>query len=114
MLCLSCTGFFEYEQRKIWDEFLRVKVPTSHLAGRLRPDGAARGFNLIPLGRSHGLVERVEIDAYDLNKVAQGPEGLERISPVSHPEHGDSLVSGSRLRNRPSNKKGLARNLNSC
>lgn len=55
------------------EEFLRVMAPTSHLAAvsssggvRRRPDGAARGFNLITLERSRGQVWRVKVQTFNL------------------------------------------------
>ena len=56
------------------DEFLRVMAPTSHLAAtspsgvRRRPDGAARGFNLITLERGKRLVQRVVVQTFTLDK----------------------------------------------
>lgn len=56
------------------DEFVRVMAPTSHLAPtspsgvRRRPDGAARGFNLISLLRPQGHVQRVIVQTFSLHK----------------------------------------------
>lgn len=55
-------------------EFLRVMAPTSHLAAtspsgiRRRPDGAARGFNLITLERDQRQVQRVVVQTFILDK----------------------------------------------
>lgn len=54
------------------EEFLRVMAPTSHLVATSpsgvcrRPDGAARGFNLITLERHNGCVSRVKIQTFTL------------------------------------------------
>lgn len=61
------------------EEFLRVMAPTSHLAAtsssgvRRRPDGAARGFNLITLERPKGQVWRVKVQTYTLEKGSPSP-----------------------------------------
>lgn len=55
-------------------EFLRLMAPTSHLAAtspsgvRRRPDGAARGFNLITLERHQRKVQRVVVQTFTLDK----------------------------------------------
>ena len=55
------------------DEFLRIMAPTSHLAAtspsgvRRRPDGAARGFNLITLERHQRQVQRVVVQTFTLD-----------------------------------------------
>lgn len=50
------------------EEFLRVMAPTSHLGEGRRPDGAARGFNLIKLKRHQRQVQHVEVQTFSLNK----------------------------------------------
>ncbi|GHU48893.1 hypothetical protein AGMMS50289_25870 [Betaproteobacteria bacterium] len=56
------------------DEFLRIMAPTSHLAATSpsgvsrRPNGAARGFNLITLQRVQRQVQRVEVQTFTLDK----------------------------------------------
>ncbi|MBK7664433.1 MAG: metallophosphoesterase [Sterolibacteriaceae bacterium] len=62
------------------EEFLRVMAPTSHLAAtsptgvRRRPDGAARGFNLITLERSRRRVWRVKVQTFTLDKGSPRPD----------------------------------------
>jgi hypothetical protein len=61
------------------EELLRVMAPTSHLAAtsssgvRRRPDGAARGFNLITLVRSKGQVWRVKVQTFTLEMGSPSP-----------------------------------------
>ncbi|MBK8183230.1 MAG: metallophosphoesterase [Candidatus Competibacteraceae bacterium] len=56
------------------EEFLRLMAPTSHLAAtspsgiRRRPDGAARGFNLITLERHQRQVQRVVVQTFTLDR----------------------------------------------
>jgi len=50
------------------DEFLRVMAPSSHLGSQRRPDGAARGFNLITLERHERQVQRVKVQTCILDK----------------------------------------------
>jgi len=54
--------------QKPQDEFLRVMAPTSHLGSQRRPDGAARGFDLITLERSKRQVQRVKVQTFTLDK----------------------------------------------
>ena len=50
------------------DEFLRVMAPTSHVGSRRRPDGAARGLNLIALERHKRQVQRVTVQTFTLDE----------------------------------------------
>lgn len=49
------------------NEFVRVMAPTSHLGSMRRPDGAARGFNLITLNRSDRQVRGVKVQTFKLD-----------------------------------------------
>ena len=49
-------------------EVLRVMAPTTHLQKNKRPIGERRGFNLITLNRSHGSVEEIVVDSYELGE----------------------------------------------
>ena len=48
------------------DEFLRIMAPTTHLDNKLRPNGAPRGFNIITLNRTGGVVNKVTVSTYEL------------------------------------------------
>ena len=50
------------------NEFLRVMAPTSHLESNRRPEGAARGFNLITLERPNHQVQRVIVQTFKLEQ----------------------------------------------
>ncbi len=50
------------------DEILRVMAPTTHLEGKKRPDGQLRGFNVITLHRSHGMVSGIEVASYEFGE----------------------------------------------
>ena len=47
-------------------EFVRVMAPTSHLNSQRRPEGGARGFNLVTLNRSSRQVQSVTIQTFTL------------------------------------------------
>lgn len=56
------------EGRLTAEEMLRTMAPTTHLNGKLRPDGAHRGFTIITLRRSNAIVENAEVSTYTLRE----------------------------------------------
>lgn len=61
-------------------EVLRVMAPTTHLNNKKRPENERRGINIITLQRSHGKVEKVEVDSYEFSddkpvRAANSPRG---------------------------------------
>lgn len=61
-------------------EILRVMAPTTHLNNKKRPEDERRGINLITLYRSHGKVEKIEVDSYEFSE--DGPVRAKN-SPLS-------------------------------
>lgn len=66
------------EGRLTAEEVLRIMAPTTHLNGKLRPDGAHRGFTIITLRRSNAMVHKAEVDSYKLHEGSPLP--MERKS----------------------------------
>lgn len=58
------------EGRLTEEEVLRIMAPTTHLNGKMRPDGAHRGFTIITLRRGNAIVQEAEVSSYKLHEGA--------------------------------------------